>query len=189
MTESNNMESSAWTSAAKDAVFLSLCTIVPQFISTLITGGGTRTGFIYSLLGFLLWAVKFGGSLWFLYRCMKLWAAGNDGPAFGQGMKICLLSSIICAAFAYLTYSVIFPDMVETVFAQVSEQLSSYPMPSEAEDMILRMEDNFAMISFVSTLIWCIICGWLFSGIISGSLKRASTPFDGDSQTQDDELL
>ncbi|MBQ7576245.1 MAG: DUF4199 domain-containing protein [Bacteroidales bacterium] len=189
MTESNNMESSAWTSAAKDAVFLSLFTIVPQLISTLLTKGGTETGVLQTIVGFLIWVVKFGGSIWFLYRCMKLWAADNDVPVFGQGMKICLFSSIICAAFAYLMYAVLFPGMVETVFAQVTEQLSSTPLPSEAETMLLRMEDNFAMISFVSTLIWCIICGWLFSGIISSSLKRASTPFDGDSQTQDDELL
>ena len=188
MEESRDITASAWTSAAKDAVFLSLFTVVPQFISTLINGGGTRTGFIYSLLGFLMWVVKFGGSIWFLYRCMKLWAADNDGPVFGQGMKICLLSSIICAAFAYLTYAVLFPGMAETVFAQVGEQLSSYPMPSEAEDMILKMEDNFASISFVSTLLWCLICGLIFSGIISGSLKRNESIFDNDGQ-ETDELL
>lgn len=190
MSETKDLNTSAWTIAAKDAIILALFTIVPQLISALINGGGAKTGFIYSLLGFLLWAVKFGGSLWFLYRIMKLWSErGQEGTPFSQGMKTCLLSSIICAAFAYLMYAVLFPGMVETVFAQVTEQLSSTPLPSEAETMILRMEDNFAMISFVSTLIWCIICGWLFSGIISGSLKRASTPFDGDSQTQDDELL
>ena len=188
MEETRDITASAWTSAAKDAVFLSLFTIVPQLISTLLTKGGTETGVLQTIVGFLTWVVKFGGSIWFLYRCMKLWAADNDGPVFGQGMKICLLSSIICAAFAYLTYAVLFPGMAETVFAQVGEQLSSYPMPSEAEDMILKMEDNFASISFVSTLLWCLICGLIFSGIISGSLKRSESIFDNDGQ-ETDELL
>ena len=188
MSESKELESNAWTSAAKDAVFLSLFTIVPQLISTLLTKGGTETGVLQTIVGFLTWGVKFGGSIWFLYRCMKLWAADNDGPVFGQGMKICLLSSIICAAFAYLTYAVLFPGMAETVFAQVGEQLSSYPMPSEAEDMILKMEDNFASISFISTLLWCLICGWIFCGIFSGSLKRNADIFNTQEEEKD-ELL
>ena len=188
MTESKIIESNAWTSAAKDAVFLSLFTIVPQLISTLLTKGGTETGVLQSIVGFLTWVVKFGGSIWFLYRCMKLWAADNDGPVFGQGMKICLLSSIICAAFAYLMYAVIFPDMAATMFDQAMQQLAGNPMASEAEDILLKMEDNFAMVSFVSTFIWCIICGLIFSGIISSSLKRKASIFD-DGEQETDELL
>ncbi|MBR5056495.1 MAG: DUF4199 domain-containing protein [Bacteroidales bacterium] len=188
MEETRDSTASAWSSAAKDAVFLALFTIVPQFISTLVTKGGAETGILQTTVGFLTWVIKLGGSIWFLYRCMKLWAANNDGPAFGYGMKICLLSSIICAAFAYLTYAVIFPDMAETVFAQANDMMASYPMPSEAQDMMLRIEDNFPMVSFVSTLLWCIICGLIFSGIISGSLKRNNSPFD-NAEGETDELL
>lgn len=188
MEETRDITASAWTSAAKEAVFLSLFTIVPQLIGTLITKGGTQTGILQSTIGFLTWIIKFGGSIWFLHRCMKLWAAGNDGPVFGQGVKICLLSSIICGAFAYLTYAVFFPGMAETVFAQANEMMTSYPMASEAEDIMLRLEDNFLTVSFVSTFIWCFICGLVFSGIISGSLKRSASIFDG-SEEKGDELL
>lgn len=179
----------AWTTAGKDAIILALFTVIPQLLSALMTGDGAEKGLPASFASFVLWGVKFGGSLWFLHRCMKRWTdGGGEGTPFSQGMKTCLLSSLICAAFAYMMYAFLFPGMVESVFAQVSEQLSSTPLPSEAETMFLRMEDNFAMISFVSTLIWCIICGWIFSGIFSGSLRRNADIFNTQEEEKD-ELL
>ncbi|MBO4571490.1 MAG: DUF4199 domain-containing protein [Bacteroidales bacterium] len=191
MAETGETNASIWTTAAKDAIFLSLFTIVPQLISNLISGGGTETGVLVSIAGFLLWAVKFGGSLWFLHRCMKLWvASGAKSSVFEQGLVTCLLSSIICTVFTYLMYAVLFPGIIETALSQASEAISAAQMTPDVEKAFLMLEDNFPMIMSVATFLWCMLCGLVFSAIFSNSLKSRASIFDDDAAAQEpDELL
>lgn len=193
MDEKLEQTNSKWIEAAQDAVFLSLFTVVTELIGGIVTNGGNGEGFLASVLGFVLWFVKFGGSLWFLLRCLKRFAANDSGSSiFAQGMRTCLLSSIICAAFTFLMYSLIFPDMAEIALATVNEAIGSTPLPDEAETTLLRIQDNFAQFSSTAVFFWCLICGLIFSAVLAPSAQRSVDIFGGkqleDDENEEDEL-
>lgn len=194
MDEKLEKTNSKWIEAAQDAVFLSLFTVVTELIGGFVSNGGTAgQGFLASILGFVLWFVKFGGSIWFLLRCLKRFAASDsESSLFAQGMRTCLLSSIICAAFTFLMYSAIFPGLTEMVFSQVTEALGTAQLPSEAETALLRIQDNFPQFSAMTVFFWCLICGLVFCAILSPSAQRSVDIFNGmqleDDENEEDEL-
>lgn len=180
MENSQATAESKWTSAARDGVFLALVTIIPQTISALVDSAA---------LGMLLWAVKFAGSIWILMRFMKRFAAsGTEGSVSGYGIRVCLFSTIICAAYAFAMYSFIFPDLVTEAFEQIPALLEGKTLPEEAEDMLLKMEDNFAQYAFTATLIWDFICGLILSAILAGPASQASLFAGEESGNQEEEL-
>jgi len=188
MDEKIEKVNSKWIDAAQDAVFLSLFTVVTELVGSIISTGGNSQGFFASIAGFVLWFVKFGGSIWFLLRCLKRFAAEESGSSvFGQGMRTCLLSSVICAAFTFLTYAVLFPGLPDMVFAQVTEALSTTPVPEEAETMLLRMQDNFAQYSAMAIFFWGLICGLIFCAILAPAAQRSVDIFSDGKANNDEE--
>lgn len=188
MDEKLEKTNSKWIDAAQDAVFLSLFTVGTELVSGLITNGRTGDpGLLANVLGFVLWFIKFGGSIWFLLRCLKRFAASDsEGSIFAQGMRTCLLSSIICAAFTFLMYTAIFPGLVDEVFAQVTNSLAGTQLPDEAETMLLRVQDNFGQYMAFAIFFWGLLCGLVFSAILAPSAQRSVDIFGG-SQLEDDD--
>lgn len=181
MENINGTFESEWTSAARDGVFLALVTVISQTINV---------WFPSPVVGMLLWAVKFGGSIWLLSRFMKRFAAsGAGGSVTGYGIRVCLFSSIICAAWTFAMYGYLFPDLVTKAFEQIPAMLEGAQLPDEAQDMLLNLEDNFAQYSFTATLIWDIICGLIFSVVLSGPIARDAMFPDKEDGSDDDELL
>lgn len=184
---------SKWTDAAQDAVFLSLFTVGVQLISCVLTSIGIGdSGISGTVIGFVLWSVKFGGSLWFLLRCLKRFAASSPGcSVFAQGMRTCLLSSTICAAFTFLMYSALFPGLANELFAQATASLGGIQLPDEAETALLRIQDNFAQYMALATFFWGLFCGFVFCGILAPAAQRSADIFGGqpeDGGNEEDEL-
>ncbi len=182
MEQTASTGNSKWGLAARDGLILAAVTVVVSTLTFL-----TESTF----LGMLLWAVKLGGSIWLLSVIMKRY--GNTHPdesTFSYGVIVCLLSAIVCAVWAFIEYQFLFPDAVAEAFEQTFstfDQLGS--LPEEVTDMLLKMQDNYAQISCITTFFWCTLLGILFSAIISNVQKRQRGVFtDEEMKSGDDEF-
>lgn len=178
MEQSREENLEIWIDAARDAVFLALITVAAQALGTWLK---------MPLVAMLLNLVKLVGSMMILFRFMKRYAAsGRSCSVKGYGLRVCLFSSIICAVWAFAMYSFVFPDLVTETFEEIPAMLEGMQLPSESEEMLERMEDNFAQYSFFAVLFWDLFCGWLFSTILAGPAMQAGM-FNGSQDSSDEE--
>lgn len=177
--------SSKWSLAGKDGLMLAAISVVVMTLSLL-----TKSTF----LGFLLWAVKLGGSIWLLNVIMKRYGKDHPGEStFGYGFAVCALSALVCAIWTFFLYSVLFPGAVAEVFEQYYATLAQmgdmFPADQSGmmTDMMLKMEDNFAQISCISTFFWAALLGLIFSAILSHGGKASGNPFTPEEMGRDND--
>ena len=175
---------SIWSLAAKDGLILAAVTVVVSTLTFL-----TKNTFV----GTLLWLVKLGGSIWLLSVIMKRYGKDHpDEPTFGYGVRVCFLSAIVCAVWAFVEYQFLFPGAVADAFEQMSTQFEQMGamMPEGFTDVMLRMQDNYAQINCISTFVWCVLLGLLFSAIISrsGAGKKVFTDEEMKQNRDEDEF-
>ena len=172
---------SPWASAARDGLFLALLSIAITCLSIFVKN-------LPGFLGILAWAVKTGGSIYLLVRFVKLYkAADPDASAFGYGIRVCLFSSLIIAAFTFVQMQYIQPDAVSSAFETAIGQMGSQ-LDSDSIDPLNRIADNPGRIMAIVTFIWDMMLGLLASAIISSALPRPN-PFGTTDSEQKDELL
>lgn len=171
----NNYDSK-WVSAAKEGLILALVTVVVMTLQVL-----TKNAF----LNMLLWTIKLAGSIWILSIFIKKFGAARPGEsAFSYGFKVCLCSSIVCAVYTLLLYGFLFPDYAAEVMDKTWESLgaaASMPDMEEVTDMMARMEDNYAQIMCISTFIWCVLLGLIFSAILGRSSTKSKNIFEDEN--------
>ncbi len=165
---------SNWSEAARDGLFLALVTVVLISFNALVENAALK---------FLFWLVKFVGSVWLLYFFMrKFRKVEPDSSVFKQGVRICLFSSLICAVYIFFMYTFLFPEMVSEMFEAFYSAPEFASLSSNVTDMLLKIEDNFAKYSCISTFIWNFILGVIISAIIARSITR-KTIFTDDNNT------
>ncbi len=160
------MQSNKWSKAATYGLLLALITIVYQLVLTVIEPG--------TAIKLILWVVKFAGSLWLLHFFIKEHASSFELFTYKDGFKfgfmISLLSSVVCAAYMFLHFAVLFPDSIaEQMEAAMSMMQSSNP---EALDAFASIEDQFPQIMFVIILIYNTIFGVIASSIMANYTKK-----------------
>lgn len=160
------MQTNKWSVAALDGLLLALITIIATLIQTVLKPGVA--------INWLLWLVKFSGSIGLLYYFMKDYS--NNRPSltykegFNFGFILCFLSSVICACYLFLHYAIIFPDSIAATMEQAAVALeSSNP---EAMDVLSKLENSFPQIMFISSLIYYTLFGILASAIIANYTKK-----------------
>lgn len=140
---------------------LAAITVVCTLLSGLVKNG---------ILNWLLWLVQLVGSIWLLKIFMNNYGKAHPGEAtFGYGFAVCLMSSVICGAWAFVMAQYIFPDSAADAFAQarlIIEQ-TGQDMTDEVNDTFQYVEDNYSKLNSVSTFIKCVIEGLIFSAIIN----------------------
>jgi hypothetical protein len=158
------MQTKSWSTAAVNALMLSIVTIVVNLIQAVFEPG--------TLLSILIWIVKFAGCLALLYYFIKEFSKGFESfsykDGFNFGFKLCLLSSIICAGFIFLQYAVLFPDALQNSIEQVSSAMES-SNPSAVEMIEKFMNPQFM---FVYTFIYYTVFGMIASAIIANYTKK-----------------
>ncbi|MDP3453512.1 MAG: DUF4199 domain-containing protein [Bacteroidales bacterium] len=160
------MQSNTWSKAATFGLLLALITIVYQLVLTVIEPG--------TAIKLILWVLKFSGSIWLLYFFIKEHSSLYDTFSYKDGFKfgfmISLLSSVICAAYMFLHFAVLFPDTVaEQMEAAMTMMQSSNP---DAIDTLAKIEDKLPQIIFVVILIYNTIFGIIASSIIANYTKK-----------------
>ena len=181
MEQTASNDSSKWSLAARDGLILAAVTVVVSTL-TFLTENGILSG--------LLWLVKLVGSIWLLRIIMKRYATDHpEESVFGYGVIVCVLSAIVCAVWAFVEYQFLFPDAVAKAFDQTFASFEEIgaALPDNFTDMMLKMEDNYAQISFITTFIWCSLLGVIFSAILSRSgNKNVFTPEEMQENNDDE---
>lgn len=159
------MQSKKWSIAATYGLILALITISYQLIQTVFEPG--------KAIALIMWAAKFGGTLYLLYYFIKEFAKQSDLFAFSDGFKFGILvsffSSIICAVYTYFHFAVIFPDSIAAQMEQAMNMMQSNP---DAIDQIAKIEDKLPMILFFVIIFYNTIFGMIASSIIANYTKK-----------------
>jgi len=182
LEQTNTPATSKWSLAAKDGFILAAVSVVIVTL-TLLTES--------TFLGILLWALKLGGSIWLLNVIMKRYGLAHpeEPSTFSYGLIVCLCSSIICAVWTFVLYQYLFPDTAAQAIEQTYETFNQMgaALPDGVEDMLLKMEDNYAQINCITTFFWCLLLGLVFSAILSRSGARKSVFTDDEMKQNRDE--
>ncbi|HOW40789.1 MAG TPA: DUF4199 domain-containing protein [Bacteroidales bacterium] len=112
------------------------------------------------------------------YRDNYMHGQINYGQSVGAGVVIILYSAVITAAFTYLLYTVIDPNLTEKQLAFVEETMVKKGVPQEAIDAGIGIQrkimkpEIMAPVSIFSNLFF----GTIISLILSIFIKRESNP-------------
>ncbi len=160
------MQSNKWSTAALYGLLLALVTVIHSLITVVFEPP--------LAINIILWAVKFGGSLWVLYYFMKEYAKPFENfthkEGFRFGFLVTVFSSIICASFAFIQITVIFPDLMATQMETVMNAMqSSNPESLEAFE---KIQGILPQLIFVFSLVYYIIFGAIASAIIANYTKK-----------------
>lgn len=163
------MQSNRWSSAATNGILLALITI----ISVLIQAVFEPTN---KIINFAIWAIKTVGSIWLLYYFLKEYAKHFNKftykNGFHYGFLVAFFSSILCAAYMFLHYAVIFPDSIAAQTDQIMEMMAS--TNPEGMDAFEKMIPMMPQIIFISTFIYNTIIGLIASAIMANYTKKGS---------------
>ncbi len=168
--EQNITRKDMWNTAAKAGLALGLASSAYIFVTQLMAGA---SGFMMTLLGFLLWAAKFGGCIWLMAFFMKKFAAshpeaGSKGT-FRLGMAAALLSALVCAAAAFANVAFISGDALAEQMELTMQQMAPM-MDSNSMAVMDSYMENLPQITFFSNLLYCFVFGTVLSYILSRSI-------------------
>lgn len=161
-----------WNEAGKAGLILGAISSIYMFLTQLLTTAGV-TGFLSTLLTFVLWGAKFAGCIWILMLLMKRFcqtnpSAGNS-DTFRFGMLAALLSAFVYSSVSFANVAYISADLyaeqMDTMM-QAYAQFMDSNMMAEMEKWTGRMPQ----LTFVSNMIYCTIYGIILSFILSRNI-------------------
>lgn len=162
------------SSAATDALLLSLVTIVYSLIGTLFEPKG--------FVSVILWVLKFTGILYLLYCFMKqsanLQPETSYSQSFKYGFKVSLFSSIICAGYIFLSMTLFFPGRTDAMVDQVLSNVMQDPNYESVEGSMGKVLNHLPQITLFFSLVYYIVFGLIASSIIANFTKKERDIFD-----------
>lgn len=175
------MNNQAWTSAGKDALWLSIVPLAQYALTNYCD--------LPTFVSFLVWSLKIFLVSNFLIRMTRRFGSKQSvfgyGQAFGYSFKICLLSSVICTAYFTLDVFVLRPEfLTETIrLTMASVEAQGLNMRSlNYESMMKTLPTTLSLFYFF----YLTCCGLLFSALTGLVAKRSDNPFENQvSQEQE----
>ncbi len=161
----------SWNSAALAGLVMGVFTIVVDYLPSLplLLGG---TGVFAGILNFILKVVKIAACvIAFKYLLERFYKNVQVGyPELQRyGQKIALFSSILVSGFILLQLLVINPDMIVQIVQGTKEAYQGM-MDSNTSAAMERMMGAIPAFTFVFTLIYCYLWGWILSTVFSRKL-------------------
>ncbi len=161
------MQSNKWSIAAQNALILALVTILATLLQAVFP---QMPGFI----GILIWIVKLVLSIYLVYYFIKDYSKHFETFTFKQGFNfgaiLCLLSSVICAAYLFLHMGFLFPEATTSQMEMIAQTMeSSNPEGAEA---IFGVMEHLPKLAFVFSLIYYTIFGLIVSAIVANYTKK-----------------
>lgn len=167
-----------WNEAGKAGLILGAISSVYMFITHLLPST-EHTGFLYSILTFILWGAKFAGCIWIMKIMMKRFALSNptasNSDTFRFGMLSSLLSAFVFATISFVNVAYISADLYaaqQEALMQTYAQFFDSNMMAEMEKWTGRMPQ----LTFFSNLIYCTLFGVVLSFILSRNIP-SKDPF------------
>lgn len=159
-----------WETAAKAGLVLGMISSAYMFLTQFMAGA---TGFLMTILSFVLWAAKFGGCIWLMSFFMKKFAAEHpevDNKAtFNLGMATAFLSALIYSAAAFANIAFISGDAMVEQMNQMMQQMGSM-MDSNSKSLMETYMEILPQITFFSNLLYCFVFGTVLSYILSRNI-------------------
>ena len=159
-----------WNTAAKAGLVLGLVSTTYMFVTQLMAGA---SGFIMTILSFLLWAAKFGGCIWLMSYFMKKHVAAHpeadNKGTFNLGMATALLSALVYSAAAFANMAFISGDAIAEQVNLTMQQMGSM-MDSNSMALMESYMEKLPQITFFSNLLYCFVFGTVLSYILSRNI-------------------
>lgn len=164
----NMATSNKWNTAATNGLLLSLITIIASLLQSVFK--------IEGLFSMVLWAAKFGGCIYLLHYFMKQHSLQEQNvsyvESFKYGFLICCFSSIVCAAYLYISMTLLFPEQIDAAIEQVNTLLASGSYSSEEESAVMSMMGKLPQITLFSAFFYYVLIGAVMSSIIANFTKK-----------------
>ena len=168
--EQNLIRKDMWNTAAKAGLALGLTSAAYLLITQLMAG---TSGFLISIVSFVLWAAKFCGCIWLMSFFMKKFVASHpeaDNKAtFNLGMATALLSALVYAAVAFANVAFISGDAIAEQMNLMMQQMGSV-MDSNSMALMDSYMQKLPQITFFSNLLYCFVFGTVLSYILSRNI-------------------
>lgn len=165
-----------WNSAAKDGAVLASITIGAGLIN-LLTGKIFQDGAVVvtMVISMAVWAARLIGSYTVLRNRIRRFGQKSAQPerSFGYGVKVTLLSSILCAAFVAIDLLYLSSGTLSSTWDQMM-QLYGSKMDSNSMKMLESMKEYLPLYSTISQFVWMFLIGIIFSATISSAEKKAA---------------
>ena len=164
-----------WDCAGKGGLILGGITVgflLLTYALELLPDNGAGV-FIGTLLNFIIWAAKFAGCIYVLYRLMKKFA--TDFPTADKAMVrrfgfiVAGTSALIVSAFTLVYLLYIAPDTFENAIETAMQSYSGM-LDSNSMEMLESMSGSMPAITFFSQFIYCTLFGFVASAIIAGRI-------------------
>ena len=182
--EQKALRKSLWEEAGKAGLVLGAISSVYLFLTQAIAGA-EMSALINMLITTVLWAIKFGGCIWFMMYFMKKFA--NQNPSIDNrtvyrfGLAASLLSALVYAAASFANTAFVSADMIAENMKVLMEQMAPM-MDSNSQAQMEQMMAKLPQITFFSNLFYCIIYGSALSFILSRNIPNKN-PF-ADNKTE-----
>ena len=168
--EQNIIRKDMWETAAKAGLALGMVSSAYMFLTQFIAG---ETGFMITILSFVLWIAKFGGCIWLMAFFMKKFVAEHpevDNKAtFNLGMATALLSALIYSAAAFANIAFISGDAMVEQMDLMMQQMAPM-MDSNSMSLMETYMEKLPQITFFSNLLYCFVFGTVLSYIMSRNI-------------------
>jgi hypothetical protein len=168
--EQNITRKDMWNTAATAGLVLGAVSAAYMFVTQLMAG---TSGFMMTILGFLLWAAKFGGCIWLMAFFMKKHAAAHpevdNKETFRLGMITALLSALVYSAAAFANIAFISGDAIAEQVNLTMQQMGSM-MDSNSMSLMETYMEKLPQITFFSNLLYCFVFGTVLSYILSRNI-------------------
>ena len=161
------MQSNKWSVAAQNAIILALVTILATLIQAVFP---SMPGF----MGIVIWLVKLTLSVYLVYYFIKEYSKNFETFTYKQGFRfgtiLCLLSSVIGAAYLFLHMGFLFPEATSSQMELVAQSMqSSNPDGAEA---VMGVMEHLPKLAFVFALIYYTLFGMIVSAIVANYTKK-----------------
>lgn len=178
--ESENNRKDFWNEAGKMGLILGAISVTHMFLTQFLSSAG-MTGFISTLLSFILWGAKFAGCIWVMVLMMKKFCHINpnatNSDSFRLGMLGALLSAFVFSVFTFVNVAYISADLYAEQM-EIAMQTYSQFMDSNMMAEMGKLTDSLPQITFFSNMIYCTLYGIVLSFILSRNIP-SKDPFAG----------
>lgn len=162
--------SAGWNKAAVTGLIMGLATIILAQIQGLASMAGGIAG---SILSFVMMVAKIAACIFLFKGILTRFASGFDGLTkhnlVGYGLKVALFSALVVSAFSVVEMLYIRPDTYTQAISQMREAYSAV-MDSNSLAAMEKMLPKFPLITFVTSMVYCFLWGWILTSIYAGRI-------------------
>ena len=180
--EQGIIRSNRWNEAAKYGIIFGLISAAYLYFGHLQNAIGA-TGIFGSVLGFIVWAVKFTVCIRLMKKVMLRFALENpeasNNDTFKLGFLIAIFSALLFSVITVADQLYIFTDYYQSMYAATISEYAKI-LPSDQVDQIREMMADAPKISFIGTFIYCALFGTVLSFILSRNIPSRD-PFSNNT--------